>query len=162
MKSQLVISAVVLATAALAGCANNAPQNTSQQGSYSTPYPNNQNNQNYQNNASNYGYIESIQVVRPNNNTSGGGAIVGGLVGGLLGNQVGNGNGRTAATVAGAIGGALVGNNVEQNKNAQASDKYQIQIRLDNGSTTSVMQDNIYDFRVGNRVRLIDGRVDHY
>ena len=167
MKSQPLIRTCLFVTPLIAislltGCASNAPSNTSNNGSnysqqnansYSTPY---------QNNAANYGVIDAIQVIRPANNTSGGGAIVGGLIGGLLGNQVGNGNGRTAATVAGAVGGAMVGNNVEHNKNTRNADQYQIQVRLDNGSFTTVVQDSLYDLRVGDRIRLINGQVNRY
>ena len=152
MKSTHTISALMLiATTVLAGCASNSPQQTST--SYSTPS---------QSNANSYGAIESIQVMRADSNSSGGGAVVGGLVGALLGNQVGSGSGRTAATVVGAVGGAVVGNNVEQNRNAQVADRYQIRVRLDNGDSTTVVQDSIVDLRVGNRVRVVDGRAYRY
>ena len=101
--------------------------------------------------------------MRGGGNTSGAGAVVGGLVGALVGNQVGSGNGRTAATVAGAVGGAAVGNSVEANRNANGGQEmYQINIRLDNGEYRSVTQDSVYDLRVGNRVRLVDGRAYRY
>lgn len=149
MKSTHTFSALILvATAVLGGCASNSPQQASTSYSPSS-----------QSNSSSYGTIESIQVMRPGNKSSGAGAVVGGLVGGLLGNQVGAGRGRTAATVVGAVGGAVVGNNIEQDRNAQAQDKYQINVRLDNGDSTSVVQDSIYDLRAGNRVRVVDGRV---
>ena len=153
MKSTIAIRAIVLAAATvLAGCANTSPQQTTSI-PYSTPYQN-----------TFYGSVESIQVIRntSNGNTSGAGAVVGGLVGGLLGNQVGGGNGRTAATVVGAVGGAMVGNNVEQNRGAQGPDMYQIRVRLDNGDNLNVTQDSIYDLRVGNRVRVADGRAYRY
>ena len=89
------------------------------------------------------------------------GAITGGQIGGLLGNQVGSGGGRTAATVAGAVGGAVVGNNVENNRNA-GKQEYQISVRMDNGDYRIVQQESVYVMRVGNRVRLIDGRLYRY
>lgn len=152
MKSTLAMRSIVLVTATiLAGCANTGPQQTSIP--YSTPYQNTY-----------YGSVESIQIVRGSSNasTSGAGAIVGGLVGGLLGNQVGDGRGKTAATVVGAVGGAMVGNNVEQNRTVPGPDKYQIRVRLDNGDTMTVMQDSMYDLRVGNRVRIADGHAYRY
>jgi outer membrane lipoprotein SlyB len=152
MKSSHVISVLMLATTTvLVGCASSGPQQTSTP--YSTPY---------QVNSNSYGSVESIQVSHPANNTSGAGAVVGGVVGGLLGNQIGNGNGRTAATVVGAVGGAMVGNNVEQNRNAQGPDMYQIRVRLDSGDSMTVMQDSMNDMRVGSRVRIADGRVYRY
>jgi outer membrane lipoprotein SlyB len=157
MKSTQTIAALLIAsTAVLSGCASTT----------STPYNNGAyNNGSYNNNnnvSSGYGTIDSIQVVRGSGGTNGAGAVVGGLVGALVGNQIGSGNGRTAATVAGAVGGAALGNNVEANRNANGQDMYQINIRLDNGEYRSVTQDSVYDLRVGNRVRMVDGRVYRY
>lgn len=153
MQSNHTIGALMLiATTVLGGCASNGPQQTS------TPYYSNSGS-----NSSSYGAIESIQMTRPAANaTSGGGAILGGLVGGLLGNQVGGGSGRTAATVVGAVGGAVVGNNVEKNRNAGAPAMYEIRVRLDNGDSMTVVQDSIYELRVGNRVRIADNHAYRY
>jgi outer membrane lipoprotein SlyB len=158
MKPTHTIAAILVAsTALLTGCASTT----------STPYNNGYNNAGYNNGynnnvASGYGTIDSIQVVRGSGGTSGSGAVVGGLVGALVGNQIGSGSGRTAATVAGAVGGAALGNNVEANRNANGPDMYQLNIRMDNGEMRSVTQDSVYDLRVGNRVRLVDGRVYRY
>ena len=156
MKSTHTIAALIVAsTAVLSGCASTS----------SDPYNNStyNNNSGYNSTASaGYGTIDSIQVTRGTAHTSGGGAVVGGLVGALVGNQVGSGSGRTAATVAGAVGGAVVGNNVEQNRAQNGQDMYQINVRLDNGDYRTVVQDSVYDLRVGNRVRLVDGRVYRY
>ena len=88
--------------------------------------------------------------------------MVGGLVGALVGNQVGSGSGRTAATVAGAVGGAALGNKVEGDRAGNGRDMYQINIRMDNGEYRSVVQDSVYDLRIGNRVRIVDGRAYRY
>ena len=150
MKSTHTLAAIVIAaTAALSGCASN-----NQQAGYG--YQNG-----YQNEAASYGTIEGIQVRTLEGKGNGAGAVAGGLVGALLGNQVGSGSGRAAATVAGAVGGAVVGNNVENNRNAPR-DEYQISVRMDNGEHRLVTQDSVYDLRVGNRVRLIDGRLYRY
>lgn len=109
-----------------------------------------------------YGSIESIQVARADGQASGAGAVIGGVVGALAGSQIGSGSGRTAATVAGAVGGAAAGHAIESSRNQQTADMYQINIRLDNGELRSVMQDSVYDLRVGNRVRVVDGRVYRY
>ncbi|MGB9107914.1 MAG: glycine zipper 2TM domain-containing protein, partial [Telluria sp.] len=78
------------------------------------------------------------------------------------GNQVGSGGGRTAATVAGGVAGAAIGNNVERNRSADGQQMYQVNIRLDNGEYRTVVQDSVYDLRVGNRVRVVDGRAYRY
>lgn len=148
MKSTLTLSAMTLISATvLGGCASNGPHQTS------TPYSTHQTAAGY------HGSIESIQASHASNDASGAGAVASGLVGGLLGNQIGNGNGRTAATVAGAVGGAVVGNNLEQNRNAPSRDMYRIRVRLDNGNSTTVTQDSMYDLGVGSRIRIVDGRV---
>lgn len=149
-------AALTLAGAALlAGCASNPPgaDYSPQQSSY---YPSQT-----PSDSAGYGTVDSIQVARVASGSSGAGAVAGGVVGALLGNQVGSGSGRSAATVAGAVGGALVGNEVEKNR-AQGRDAYQIGIRLDNGDYRVFTQDSVQDLRIGNRVRVLDGRVYRY
>lgn len=157
MKSTGTMASFVLAGAALlTGCASNStsqPYSGVSSGDYASSSSANMG----------YGTIDSIQVVRGSGGTSGAGAVVGGLVGAIAGNQIGSGSGRTAATVAGAVGGAAIGNKVEANRNANnAADQYQISVRMDNGDYRSVTQDSVYDLRVGNRVRIVDGRVYRY
>ena len=147
-----LVAATVAAVALLSGCASSPSNNN---GGYNSGY----------NNAASMGYgtIESIQVTQAENRTSGGGAVVGALVGALAGNQIGSGSGRTAATVAGGVGGAVVGNNIERNRNdGGGAEQYQINVRMDNGEYRAVNQDSVYDLRVGNRVRIVDGRVYRY
>ena len=149
-----LVAATVAAVALLSGCASSPSYNN---GGY--------NGGGYNNSAQSMGYgvIESIQVTNAENRTSGGGAVVGALVGALAGNQIGSGSGRTAATVAGGVGGAVVGNNIERNRNANGGQEmYQVNVRMDNGEYRTVVQDSVYDLRVGNRVRLVDGRVYRY
>ena len=151
MKPSPTLTAIAVATSLLiAGCATYAPQQTT--------YPSSSQSQSQ---SEGYGVVDSIQVTRVNPVSGGAGAVVGGLLGALVANQVGSGRGRTAATVAGAAGGAYVGNEVEKNR-AQGHDAYQIGIRLDNGTYRTIVQDDVNDLRVGNRVRLIDGRAYRY
>ena len=159
MKTTRTLAAVVAASAILGGCASNSSQPYYGNDGYRDGY-----NTSYRDSASaGYGTIESIQVTNAEARTSGAGAIVGGLVGALAGNQVGSGGGRTAATVAGGVAGAAIGNNVERNRNAgDGQQMYQVNIRLDNGEYRTVVQDSVYDLRVGNRVRIVDGRVYRY
>ena len=149
MNHTKTLAALMIAgSAVLSGCAstNNAPRQVAYQN---------------QNESASYGTIESIQIKQGKSGGSGAGAVAGGLVGALLGNQVGSGSGRAVATVAGAVGGAVVGNTVENN-NSQAKEEYQISVRMDNGDYRRVDQDSVYDLRVGNRVRLVDGRLYRY
>ena len=154
MKALQPLAVLVAASALLGGCASSPSQSS---------YANDGYRSGYDNTASmGYGTIESIQVTSGEARTSGAGAIVGGLVGALAGNQIGSGGGRTAATVAGGVAGAAVGNRVEQNRNAEGQQMYSVNVRLDNGEYRTVTQDSVYDLRVGNRVRIVDGRVYRY
>jgi outer membrane lipoprotein SlyB len=151
-RTRTMAAALIAASAVLSGCASTSSQ------PYNSGY-----SSGYDNTASmGYGTIDSIQVVQGPGHTSGAGAIVGGLVGALAGNQVGSGGGRTAATVAGGVAGAAIGNNVEANRNTNGQQFYQINVRMDNGEYRTITQDSVYDLRVGNRVRLVDGRVYRY
>jgi outer membrane lipoprotein SlyB len=167
MKAIRTIAALVAAGAVLGGCASSSPDpyygNNGYRGA-DTGYNNGgYRNDGYRDSASaGYGTIESIQVTNAEARTSGAGAIVGGLVGALAGNQVGSGGGRTAATVAGGVAGAAIGNNVERNREGGGQQAYAVNIRMDNGEYRTVVQDNVYDLRVGNRVRIVDGRVYRY
>jgi outer membrane lipoprotein SlyB len=155
MKAPQTLAVLLTAGALLGGCASNSSQ----------PYYGSSDGyrSGYDNTASaGYGTIESIQVSSGDGRTSGAGAVVGGLVGALAGNQVGSGSGRTAATVAGGVAGAAIGNRVESNRNANGQDMYAVNVRLDNGEYRTVVQDSVYDLRVGNRVRIVDGRVYRY
>jgi outer membrane lipoprotein SlyB len=148
-------AAAVAAVALLSGCASSPSYNNGGNNGYSSGYNNTA--------STGYGVIESIQVTQAEGRTSGGGAIVGALAGALVGNQIGSGTGRTAATVAGGVGGAMVGNNIEKNRNTgNGQEMYQLNVRMDNGEYRTVVQDSVYDLRVGNRVRLVDGRAYRY
>ena len=165
MKAIRTLAALVAAGAVLGGCASSSPDPYYNNGGYANNgYSNDgyRDGRGYRDNASaGYGTIESIQVTNGDGRTSGAGAIVGGLVGALAGNQVGSGGGRTAATVAGGVAGAAIGNNVERNRDERAG-AYAVNVRLDNGDYRTVVQDNVNDLRVGNRVRIVDGRVYRY
>jgi outer membrane lipoprotein SlyB len=149
--SRTFMAAILAAGAVLTGCASNSSQ------PYGGGYGSNSSSA-----SQGYGVIESVQVAQGENRTSGAGAILGGLVGAVAGSQIGSGGGRTAATVAGGVAGAAVGNRVEANRNAGGQEMYQINVRMDNGEYRAVTQDSAYDLRVGNRVRIVDGRVYRY
>lgn len=165
MKKNYATIAATMITAAFlfSACSTPMQQPVSSQSYPATPYPSATYPAAGPSYSSNYGVVDSIQMVNTSSNTGGigAGAVVGGVVGGLLGNQVGGGNGRTAATVAGTVGGALVGNQIEQ-RNKAPSTAYQIGIRLDNGSYQTITQETAADLRVGNRVRIENGRAYRY
>ena len=99
--------------------------------------------------------IEQIQEVEKAGEGSGAGAMGGAVVGGVLGHQVGRGRGKDVATVLGAIGGGLAGNQIE--KNAKKTLEYQIFIRYENGSKGMFTQPTPPSWRIGDKVKVIDG-----
>jgi outer membrane lipoprotein SlyB len=106
-----------------------------------------------------YGTVQNIDMVRAQNQTSGGGAIVGGVIGGLLGHQVDHGAKKDLATGIGVVGGAIIGNQIEKNR-AGAQDIYRVTIRLDNGGQRSFDYAQLSsDLRVGDRVRVDNNQV---
>ena len=104
-----------------------------------------------------YGIVEAMDWYRDGYTAPTGlGAVIGGVAGGVLGHQIGSGRGNTAATIAGAIGGALVGNQIER---AHPRDRYRIIVRLDNGAALALNEVGEGELRIGDRVRVVNGRV---
>lgn len=103
------------------------------------------------------GTVDSIRVVEQAGEGSGVGMIAGGVVGGLLGHQIGRGRGNTAATIAGAAGGAYAGHQVE--KNVKKNTRYDINVRMDDGTMRTVSYDVEPGFRTGDKIRFVDGRL---
>jgi outer membrane lipoprotein SlyB len=101
------------------------------------------------------GRVESVQAIQTATKPSGLGVVAGGVLGGLLGNQVGNGNGRTLATVAGAVGGGFAGNEVE--KRTHTATSYRVHVRMEDGSIRTFPQSGSDGWRVGDRVRVVNG-----
>jgi outer membrane lipoprotein SlyB len=86
-----------------------------------------------------------------------GGAVIGGIAGGLLGNQVGSGDGKKVATVAGVAGGAYAGKEI-----AERNMEYKIQVKMQDGRYETVRQELIHNLRVGDIVRVKDGKAKIY
>jgi outer membrane lipoprotein SlyB len=105
----------------------------------------------------NCGTIDPIRVVEQAGQGSGVGMIAGGVLGGLLGHQIGHGSGNTAATIVGAAGGAYAGNHVE--KNVKKVARYDVSVRMDDGTLRTVSYEAEPGFRSGDKVRFIDGRL---
>ena len=105
----------------------------------------------------NCGVVAGVRVVKTPGQGSGVGAVAGGVVGGVVGNQFGRGHGNTAMTVLGAIGGAFGGNEVE--KEAKATSRYEVDVRLDNGKTRTITMAANPGPIVGMRVRVQNGQL---
>ena len=65
---------------------------------------------------------------------------------------------KTAMTVLGAVGGAFAGNEIE--KNVRSEIEHQMVVRLDDGTTRTFTQVGAFPYGVGERVRIVNGRVE--
>lgn len=103
----------------------------------------------------NCGVIASINTIEQAGEGSGLGAIAGGVLGGVLGNQVGSGSGKKIATVAGVAGGAYAGHQIE--KSTKKTVRYDINVRMNDGTSTVISQPTEPSYRVGDKVKLVNG-----
>jgi outer membrane lipoprotein SlyB len=103
------------------------------------------------------GVIDAISIVEQKGEGSWMGKAGGAVVGGLIGTQVGNGRGKTVATVAGAVGGALLGNEIE--KHVRKTKQYNVSVRMDDGNFRTFNFESAHTFAVGEKVKVIDGRI---
>ena len=101
------------------------------------------------------GVVEAVNVIEIKGDGSYVGLIAGGLAGGLLGSQVGQGKGTTAAEIAGAIGGAYAGREIE--KNVKKTKHYEVVVRLQGGGTQAMTYATEPGFRVGDKVKVVNG-----
>ena len=103
------------------------------------------------------GVITAITPVKVEGKGTAIGVVAGGIAGIAVGNQIGGGNGKTIAKIAGAAGGALLGNKIE--KKIRAETHYEVKVRFDNGTETTVTQDNEPTLAVGASVQVVNGTV---
>ncbi|MDP2171799.1 MAG: glycine zipper 2TM domain-containing protein [Rhodocyclaceae bacterium] len=101
------------------------------------------------------GVIDNVREVTQAGEGSGLGAVAGGVIGGILGNQIGGGTGNKIATVAGVAGGAYAGHQVE--KSQKKTTRYEITVRMNDGSLRNMTQDSVPGWRIGERVRVENG-----
>jgi outer membrane lipoprotein SlyB len=101
------------------------------------------------------GTVDNVRELKQEGTGSGVGAVAGGLLGGILGHQVGQGSGNKIATVLGAVGGAYAGHQVEKSRNRAV--RYEIVVRMDDGTRRTLQQDSVPAWRIGARVRVENG-----
>jgi outer membrane lipoprotein SlyB len=103
--------------------------------------------------------IQSVREVKEDGQHTALGPIAGGIAGAVLGDQIGKGKGTTrkVLTVLGAAGGAYAGREIEQK--ARATTHWEIDVRRDDGLQETVRSDVAPSYQPGQRVRLLDGRL---
>ena len=112
--------------------------------------------QTWQQDCSRCGRITNIEKVS-DRKSSVGGAVIGGIAGGLIGNQVGGGDGKKLATVAGVAGGAYAGKEI-----AERNMEYKIKVKMRDGRIETVKQELLRNLKVGDIVRIKDGKAKIY
>lgn len=88
------------------------------------------------------------------------GAVVGAVVGAAAGRELADDESKgrqNTATAVGAVAGALAGNAI-QNRVQANNGTYRVTVRLDDGRTTVVNQNDLGGIREGSYVRVYDGR----
>ncbi|HZQ72241.1 MAG TPA: glycine zipper 2TM domain-containing protein [Burkholderiales bacterium] len=103
----------------------------------------------------NCGVVQDVKEVEVKGEGSGLGAVAGGVVGAVVGNQFGHGTGNTVMTVAGAAGGALAGNEIE--KRAKTKKRYDVAVRMADGSMKTVSFEEQPTWRAGDHVKVENG-----
>jgi len=104
-----------------------------------------------------FGTVESVKEVTTPGATSGVGAVGGGIAGAVVGNQFGHGTGRSIMTVLGAAGGALAGKEIEKQHNA--TKRWDVTVRMDDGSYHTLSSPSLPYWHAGDRVRFLDGKL---
>src|SRR5690606_13869062 len=86
------------------------------------------------------------------------GAVIGGLVGAAAGRELADDKSsgrRNTATAAGAVAGALAGNAIQ---NRVENNTYNVHVRMNDGRTTVVTQNDLDGSQVGADVSVYNGR----
>lgn len=99
--------------------------------------------------------VVDVREVETDGDAKGVGAVAGGLAGAVFGHNIGENN--KVVTVLGAAGGALLGNQIE--KKARATKRWEMTLRMDDGTTQVIQSEAQPYWTPGERVRLHEGRV---
>lgn len=104
------------------------------------------------------GEIAAVNAVEQKGEGSWIGPVAGGVSGAILGKQVGKGSGNTIMTILGAAGGAYAGHKVEQR--VRTITRWDVVVRMEDGSTRTVSAAEQPLWRVGDRVRVNNGTLE--
>ena len=103
------------------------------------------------------GTVENFRQVEVKGDGSALGAVAGGATGALIGHQFGRGGGKDLMTIAGAVGGAFAGHEIE--RNVRKKTRYEISVRMEDGSVRTLSQDTAPAWRIGDHVRVINNQL---
>jgi outer membrane lipoprotein SlyB len=105
----------------------------------------------------NFATVQAVREVKQPGEHTVLGPAAGGVAGAVVGSQFGHGNGRKVMTVLGALGGAMAGKHIE--KQARGVSRWEVEVRHDSGRQETVLSDVAPSFNPGDRVRVVDGRL---
>jgi outer membrane lipoprotein SlyB len=106
------------------------------------------------------GIVEAIDKARVSGSAGPVGAITGGVLGAIVGGLFGDGEGRRAARILGAMGGAYAGHEIERSHSSRT--RYDVVVRMRNGTRQALAFDTAPPFKVGDQVRLTGGSARPY
>ncbi|HEY0858859.1 MAG TPA: glycine zipper 2TM domain-containing protein [Albitalea sp.] len=105
------------------------------------------------------GVVQSVRAVDAGGSPGMAGAVAGGVLGAVIGRQIGEGDGRTLAGILGAIGGAYAGREIERSQHRRT--RHEVRVQLDDGRVHTRRFEGAPPFRVGDRIRIVQGRWLH-
>lgn len=145
------ITALLLATAALAGCASGLSGSTYTRDQVRQPED------------VRMAIVESVRAVQIEGTKSAVGVTAGTVVGGIAGSNAGSGKGSSVGTVLGAVAGGMVGSAMEEGATRQSA--IEITVKFDDGKLIAVTQAGDEKFQPGDKVRVLTGsgvtRISH-
>lgn len=104
------------------------------------------------------GEVAAVNAIEQKGEGSWIGPVAGGVGGAILGKQMGKGSGNTIMTILGAAGGAYAGHKVEQK--VRTTTRWDVVVRMEDGSTRTVSSAEQPLWRVGDRVRVNNGTLE--
>lgn len=104
------------------------------------------------------GSVIDVKEVEVKGEGTGIGAVAGGVTGAVIGNQIGHGSTKTVARIAGAAGGAYAGHQIE--KKVRSHKRYDVIVQMESGGERTVSFDSPPTWRAGDRVRIVDGKLE--
>jgi outer membrane lipoprotein SlyB len=162
MNIRLIGATTLLASLTLASCATTAPGYGTTNSGYYPPASSNTTS------CYDCGTVTRIEVISTGT-TSGvpnaTGAVLGGIVGAVAGREISDQTGgskgnQNIATAAGAVAGAVAGNAIQNRVQANngTGGSYNVYVRMNDGRTTVVTQNDLGGIREGSYVRVYNGR----
>ena len=160
MNIRLIGATTLLASLTLASCATTAPGYGTTNSGYYPPASSNTTS------CYDCGTVTRIEVISTgtaSNVPNATGAVLGGIVGAAAGRELAgddNKGRRNTATVAGAVAGAVAGNAIQNRVQANngTGGSYNVYVRMNDGRTTVVTQNDLGGIREGSYVRVYNGR----